>query len=322
MADPRQHYVWRHYLAAWSNNKGQVHFLRPGQEPRVANPKRLMAEKGFYKLEQLDRHDIEFIEIYIEHIGPPDLRQHHRELLRIFALIANSNELIQSSDLPSPHEKKKVQDLVVNAEDMMHGHIEKSAISILDELRNKQMGFINSDDSAAVFFIFIAQQYCRTRNIRESIRSYFSRLSPFHNYERIANIMCYMWAVNLGRNLYGLSEDFEIIFLEHNNGHGFITGDQPVINLMANRHGGDTTATIYYYPLSPNLSCLVTRKTYNLQSKQVSREIVEKLNGFVALNSNFFIVGDSDNVIQLAAERKRSPNQSVGVILNYLAKDV
>ena len=90
---------------------------------------------------------------------------------------------------------------------------------------------------------------------------------------------------------------------------------------MANRHGGDTTKTIFYYPLSPNLSCLVVPRTYNLQSKQVPGEIVEKLNGFIALNSNQFIVGDSENTIQLAVERQRAPNQSAYVILGCLAKD-
>ena len=88
---------------------------------------------------------------------------------------------------------------------------------------------------------------------------------------------------------------------------------------MANRHGGDTAATIFYYPLLPNLSCLVVPKTYNLQSKQIPNELVE-LNGFVALHSNHFIVDDSDNTIQLAAERQRAPNQSVRVILDVLPK--
>ena len=112
-----------------------------------------------------------------------------------------------------------------------------------------------------------------------------------------------------------------LFFLDATRNAGFVTGDQPIINLMANRHGGDTTKTAFYYPLSPNLSCLVVPKTYNLQSKQVSGEIAEKLNGFIALNSNQFIVGDSDDTIQLAVERQRAPNLSAGVILSFLSKD-
>ena len=322
MADPRQHYVWRHYIDAWSNDKGQVRFLRPGQEPRMANPAKIMVEKGFYRLHRLDKRDLELLEIYIEHTGSPDLREHHRQLAGMYTFAVNRNERVQKSNVATPNERKKVHDLVVEGEDMLHSYIERRAVPILDELRHKRKGFINNIDSAVVFFNFLAQQYLRTRNIRESIREYFSQLSPSHSYGNLANIVCYISAVNLGSNLVSERKDFDIVFLESNEGQYFVTGDQPVINLMANRHGGDTTEIIFFYPLSPNLSCMVTPKTYNLLSKQVSQEIVEKLNGFIALSSKYFIVGNSDNVIQLASERQRSPNQSVGVILDYLAKDV
>lgn len=320
MAEPRQHYVWRHYIDAWSNSKGQVHFLRPGQKPRLANPAKIMVEKGFYKLHRLDIQDLELLETYIEHTGSPDLRQHHRQLARMYTFVANNNELVQKSSMATPYEKKKVHALMVEGEDMLHGYIERRAVPILYELRHKRKGFINSNDSAVVFFNFLAQQFLRTKTIRESIGVYFSQLSPSHNFGNLANIVCYISAVNLGNSLYSARKDFDIVFLESNKGFCFVTGDQPVINLMANRHGGDTTETVFYYPLSPNLSCLVTPKIYNLQSKQVSREIMEKLNGFIALNSNHFIVGNSDDVVQRAAERQRSPNQSVRVILGYLAK--
>ena len=321
MADQRQHYVWRHYIEAWGNDKGLVHFWRNGQEPRMTNPANVMVERGFYKLHRLDKPDMELIETFIEHTVSPDLKQRHRQLAGMFALVANSNELIQSRDMASSHEEKQIQDLVVKAEEMLHGYIESGAVSILDELRHKQKGFINSDESAAMFFNFITQQYYRTKNIREAFRAYFSRHSPSHNFAKIANIVCYISAVNLGSSLYRNRKDFDIVFLESNKGLGVVTGDQPIINLMANRYGGDTTEIIFYYPLSPNLSCLLAPKTYKLQSKQISSKIVERLNDFIVWHSDHFIVGNSDEVIRRAVKRQLSPNQSVMSILNCFAKD-
>lgn len=320
MASDNQHYVWQHYVRAWCDNKGRVHFKRKGNDPLVTNPKNIMAEKGFYKLRELDRLDLRLLESYIAHSGSPSLRQTHRNLLRMFVLIVEDNKLTQSNNQASPDEKKKAQDLVVKAEDMLHGGIEKSAIPVLDDLRHGRNDFINSDESAMIFFFYLAQQYCRTKAVREPIKEYCSRLSAHHNFANVANIMCYIAGTNIGGSLYGERKNFDVVFVECGGNNNFVTGDQPVINLMANRHGGDTTRTILYYPLSPTLSCVVASKTYDLKSRQVPDEIVEKLNGFIAANSFQFIVGNCENTIQLAFERQRAPNQSAWVILNHLAR--
>ena len=225
MASDNQHYVWQHYVRAWCNSKGRVHFKRKGDDPLVTNPKNIMAEKGFYKLQELDRLDLGLLENYIEHSGSPSLRQTHRELLKMFVLIVEGNKLIQGNRLASPDEKQKAQDLVVKAEDMLHGGIERSAIPILDDLRHGRNEFINSDESAIVFFFYLAQQYCRTKSVREPIKEYCSRLSAHHNFANVANIMCYIAGTNIGYSLYCEKENFDIVFVECSGNNSFVTGD-------------------------------------------------------------------------------------------------
>ena len=200
----------------------------------------------------------------------------------------------------------------------MHGKIEHNAIPILDELRNRQCNFIHSDESAADFFLYLAQQHNRTKKMREAFRAYFSQVSTQYDFAKVANFMCYYFAINLAKGLYLRRKDFDIVFLECDGYARFVTSDQPIINLMGNRHGGDTTKTVLYYPLSPDLSCLILPKVHNLHSTQVPNEIVQKLNGFIALNSDQFLVGDSKNSVQLAFEVQRAPNLSSGVILRFL----
>ena len=86
MAEEKQHYVWQHYLRAWSNKKGRVWFKRNGYEPGMVNPKKIMAERGFYKLQQLNEHEANLIRSFIDHGGYSDLREIHREILEFFRL--------------------------------------------------------------------------------------------------------------------------------------------------------------------------------------------------------------------------------------------
>lgn len=317
MIKHRQHYVWQNYIRAWCNTDGYVHYSRNNEEPSVANPTNVMVERHFYKLQRLTDSDIEFLRIYIQHSGSPDLRPHYQELVASFSLIANLHELIKDRSTVPFTEKENVRKLMVEAEDRLHDSIEINAIPMLDQLRQKQGDFINSSEKAAAFFFYIAQQYCRTKSLRESIRNELSRQSQPHTSANLTNTLCYIMACNIGFSFFAEKESLEFVFLE-NREPSFVTGDQPVINLLANRFGGDTTDTIFYYPLSPHLSCLLTHKTRNLSSKHIPARIANKLNGLISWHSNHFLIGDSAATIQLAIKNQPTPNQTVRDIFDYL----
>ena len=317
MIKHRQHYVWQNYIRAWCNADGFVHYSRNNEEPSVTNTTNLMVERHFYKLQRLTDSDIEFLRIYIQYSGSPDLRPHYQELVKSFSLIANVHELIKDKSTVPPAEKEKVRKLLIEAEDTLHDSIEINAVPILDQLRQKQSEFINSSESAAAFFFYIAQQYCRTKSLRESIKKELSRQSHPQTSANLTNTFCYIMACNIGFSFIAERESLEIVFLE-NKESGFVTGDQPVINLLANRFGGDTTDTVFYYPLSPHLSCLLTHKSRNLSSKHIPPRITNKLNGLIAWHSHQFLIGDSASAIQLAIKNQPTPNQTVRDILEFL----
>ena len=127
-----------------------------------------------------------------------------------------------------------------------------------------------------------------------------------------------LWLTVSGTASLSKKKDIEIVFLE-NKTLSFITGDQPVINLLANRFGGSTTETILYYPLTPHLSCLLTHKTRNLLSKHIPEKIVNKLNGLISWHSHHFIVGDSDDAIRAAIRNQPTKNQTVRDVLESLS---
>lgn len=277
-----------------------------------------MVERHFYKLHPLADSDIVYLEFFISRLEPPSMRPFYQKLLKSFALIANIHEIIRDKNAVPHDEKEKIKKSLIEFEDDLHDKIEIAAAPFLDKLRQKQSGFINSDESAVNFLLYLCQQYFRTKSMRISIKNELSRQSHFLGSANATNFLCFIVAYSFGFSFFVEKKEIEIVFLE-NKSLSFITGDQPVINLLANRFGGSTTETILYYPLTPHLSCLLTHKTRNLLSKHIPEKIVNKLNGLISWHSHHFIVGDSDNAIRAAIRNQPTRNQTVMDVLESLS---
>ena len=276
-----------------------------------------MVERHFYKLHRLTDSDIEFLRLYIQQTGSPVTRPFNQELVRLFEKVAIAHEIVKDMQAVPLAEREKIRKLLIEAEDRLHEATENSAVPILEQLRLKKTEFINSTETATVFFIYIAQQYYRTKKMRELIRNFLLWKSPIQASSNSVNVFCFVMACNIAGGLLAESDSLDIVFLE-NRDPGFVSGDQPIINLLANRFGGKTTDYVFYYPLSPHLSCLLTHKTRNLQSKHIPAGIANKLNGLISWHSNQFLIGDSPYTIQLAIKNQPTPNQTVRDIFDYL----
>ena len=189
---------------------------------------------------------------------------------------------------------------------------EEAAIPILKELRQKRAGFINDYESAMTFFYFITHQYFRTKGMREAIGRALSISDLGYDFSRLKNIVCHMGAANVGSSLFVDRNEFDIVFLESGGESGFITGDQPVVNLMGTGDGTETTELALYYPLSPALSCLVSPRSFNVRSRKILDTTVEALNDLVASEARDFLVAGSERELEVIVNRlpqARPPGQ-------------
>ena len=298
-----QHYVWRHYLEARQNEDGFIHCSRNGTMLPATNPRNIMAERDFYKLPHITKADVNFLKVFIGSTGVAVLRGSHRNLVGELAYVARANELIQSSDRTSTVEKRYVQDVVIEIEEKLQGQIEQDALPLLEELRKKRSGFVIVDEMAITFFHFLAHQYFRTKRIRAAIAEEFSIIGPDHDWARLTNIVCHIGAVNVGASLFVDRNEFDIIFLDDRDDVGFITGDQPVVNLMGTGDSRKTTELALYYPLAPDLSCLVVPRERKLHSLDIHGAIVEELNDLVAWESSSFLVASSNGILERIGSR-------------------
>ena len=306
-----QHYVWRYYLEAWQRDDGLVRCSRKGRLLPPTRPKRLMVERDYYALSTITRADMSFLKAIIESTDSEALVQSHRNLIATFAHIASANELIQRSNRLSTADKRRAQAVVVGTEESLQQQIEGDAKPFLDQLRQKQTGFITNYETAMTFFHFIAQQYFRTKRIRESIGKELGA----RDYSHLKHVVCHIGAVNVGGSLFVDRADFEIIFLESSDNASFVTSDQPVVNLLGTGDSRETSDLAFYYPLSPNLSCVIAPKAFGLQSSDIPAETVEDLNDLMAWESSDFLVACTDDVLQDILKKPPSSRPSGKCIL-------
>ena len=309
MVTRRQHYVWRHYLETWQGKDGLVSCLRD-QKIFRPNPINIMLERDFYKLQKLTRADLSILQkLLIETTGSPYLRELHKTLIEQFAHIAEANERLKVHPNASGTDREMVRKLTIEAEEKLHCGVEESAKPILEALRNKDGNVIYSDDTAIPFFDFISHQFFRTKRKRDAIVGAVKEILPAENAQRIRNLLCYCYATNTGGSLYVERHGWEIIFLDCPAGSEFITGDQPVVNILTNRDGRPPEELAFYYPLSPNLAMILAPTSLESRAILTKFDIsaTNEINDLIAWESGQFLIARSPD--QLTRHKLKSHTQ-------------
>jgi hypothetical protein len=169
-----------------------------------------------------------------------------------------------------------------------HMGIETTCIGILDSLRQQDDRFYqDAPPQCGHFMYFLANQYFRTVKMRQAI-SGVTRPVPGHDPRRTSNIECFIYATNLSDGLFREKDAYRIVFLQNDASTPFITGDQPVVNIL-NPAGTDDVEL--YYPLSPSLAIVLTKDTLKFPHQQ---RLVSKLE---VENYNYTIYRESEDQI-------------------------
>ena len=295
MTTRMQHHVWRYYLESWSCSKNQVYCLR-NEDLFLTNPRNIMVERDFYKLIPFTKEDIEFFEYWLKEKCEPRMRALNQSTFDDFMKIANGNEIVQNMKNATDEEKGYFLSSVIESEEKLHQGIENSAIPLIKELRQERLGFLNDQKLAISFFYFIANQYFRTKRMREQIGEVLSTLSPAYDFGRLRHVLCNCYANNFGGSLFDDRGRLEIVFLKDRSNR-LITGDQPIVNLV-HKEIMEHDDVALYYPLCPNLAILVSFKKLHGRSMEVPNEVAEQLNEAIVFNANQFLVGASKTLLK------------------------
>ena len=294
MTTRRQHYVWRYYLEGWHRGDGQVACLRDGKVFR-ANPRKILVERDFYRLSVVTQSDMRILDALMRSWHPRS-RELNQAFVVDMAYVANANAVVQQSSA-SNADKEYARSLVIDMQEQMHARIERDALPILMDLRQRRIDFLSVDEMTVCFYHYIAHQYFRTRAIRERVSRALAPDLSDGRIARLRGLLCYCVANNLGGDLYVDRRNLDIVFLTNDSHLDLITGDQPVGNLLSEEGDVPPEDLILYYPLLPRLGMLVVPRRYGLRSVDICRDRVTVLNQFVAWKASQFLVSRSDGAL-------------------------
>ena len=248
------------YLKAWDDDARTVEnayvFCLQEGEIRRSKVRNVGAENHFYRLRELNDKDVRLIRELAIADSPERLKAVHEQLVWSFSLPHSTRKKLQASGHATPELLASVDNVIAEMNENLHTSIEEDFKPFLDSMRAGDLSFYSERPSAAVFFRGIAAQYLRTNQMKKARTIW--KANEFEAFERIANVLVHIYAINLGHSLYADRERYKISLLDNATEVPFVTADQPVINIASNpKETKPPDKFELYYPLSATRAMLL-----------------------------------------------------------------
>ncbi len=303
----KHHYVWRKYLRAWAKDE-YIYCCRNGNF-FYTNLMNIAAINDFYKSKKLTIKEVEFIEALIKRQSDEYLQQLNNNWLKDFTFIHRIKQLADNKGINEQKLNAAYDKYIHNVEEELHAEIESGAIKYIESILNEDISFYNNTDDCSEFLFFICIQYMRTSNIKNriinSLKDIMNTVPDYYkdiNIENIWSIQKIICATNVSYNLFLNRNIYKMILLKHESSKEFITGDQPVFNTYADgkSYEEDIEHLELYYPISPKLAILITKRSrYNGITRVYIKEYeVSQYNQMVIDHSDTQIYATSEEVLR------------------------
>ena len=254
----KQHYVWRHYLKAWSDEDGLICCLREGKIFR-SNPMGIAHSRDFYRLRELTPREIELVKLAFVDNFPEHLKDISSDWIKIFGSVFEFRKCLEVHEMLDEEWNELLDIVVNNLEEELHADVETNSVRYLASLVEEDTSFVTSHEYMN-FLVFLILQYVRTNKVKTNFLSAVHGVIPNINVEAVWSVSKHIFATNFAWNLYSKREKMKLYLLRNTTSAELITGDQPVVNTYA------TDTEKYqpvddlelYYPITPRLGILIT----------------------------------------------------------------
>lgn len=302
----RQHYVWRYYLAQWTDKRtveGNLFCCRNGK----IFPTGLMnigQENYFYKFIEISDEDASWIEkLCIFDNLPNELKQIDRMWLASYRY---PFKLIEHLKAIGINNKQIFQEIINQGEESIYCKTEEIGKPYLDKIYKKDCSFYANFDDKTDFNLYICEQYFRTKKRLEALRA----SNAFNlDYTKIWGPMRHIFATNLAFTLtYRKDKKFKLKTMHNNTAINFITSDQPVINRYSTKEnqGKPLDKFEFYYPITPRLSILLTENDYEDDELIINNDSkIYEFNDLIFVNSQEQVYATSQNELERYKEMTR-----------------
>lgn len=291
MVTRRQHFVFRHYLGFWAENK-TVRVLRDGNV-FDANPVNVSVEKDFYSLNRLTSDDLEF---FHRVMCSPFFTEHAVKSNQIWAeryvFWAEASHLITESDRTTHAEKKAADSVRIELLEKLHAGMEARAVGLLGEIREGDISFLSSETKAIDFFTYISHQMCRTKKMRDRLVATSTGCQSPESMRRLKDLIAFCMAETVAASLYAERDKYSSKILRTTGSAEFITSDQPVINLFDTGNGTPPDHLVLYYPIGVNRAFLYypNELPFDEIGEKLSGNEVSQLNQAMLCKSHEFLI--------------------------------
>ncbi|WP_157902171.1 DUF4238 domain-containing protein [Escherichia coli] len=270
----KHHYVFRQYLRAWSNND-KITVTRLGKT-FTTELMNIAQQRYFYRVSELTSTDVEFIKDFVINRSDSVLAELNSGWIDMFMKPQLIKQFLLSRGVHADKVDELMKPLFIEFEEDFHASIEGGAVSYINSLLKYELSIFNKKENFYDFVYFLSVQLFRTKKIKDG----FIKLSPEYEQsmlERTWNVISHVFATNVSYELsFG---GYSIIILKNKSSCKFITSDQPVINTFAyGRNMVNDNSVELYYPLSPEVSILLSKKVSEHTISEITSEQVEYYN--------------------------------------------
>ena len=264
----------------------------------------MAVEKDIYRLKELSADEANSVlEMFSSGMSPVQQRSNEK-WMDLLNWIFKIKTQYQDSNLPEAV-ADEIERLEFNLCEDIHTAIENVGAPYLESLYLKNLGFFENADDIAKFTFYLMVQYCRTRRMKESLKS-FKSFRGF-SVDKAWNVIVLMTATNVGMSIFAEREKWELIGIENLTSVPFLTSDQPVVNLYAGPRNEESRSlkadeSELYYPLTHKFAVVLKDKASSyLDYKKLSAETIGMLNRKIVEGSELQLFSNSDTCLRVYA---------------------
>lgn len=284
----KQHYIWRNYLAPWTNNNsstGKITCLRNNKLFAVSLMN-IAHENYFYKIKELsslERHIIH--EMTISNVTGRQ-REVNEGWLNWYCApfdIANQAAISFYTDEDKIKNHQEFVNWNIEHVEKLHCKIEAHGIKYIEFIKKNDLDLWKIEKCRDEFSFFLCTQIFRTKNMRDSLTKVFEDTKASYHYfkdicpENMWLPLSLIFASNVGAHV---THEYSAVLL-HAEENCFIVGDQPVVNTHSTFNLKISPNDMeLFYPITPHISLLLTtdQRYTSGQTMKVGRFEVEKYN--------------------------------------------
>ena len=296
----KQHYVWRNYLRAWSDNENIWTYFKELKKIEKPSLMGVAQEKYYYKLVDFTEEEENFLRLFIENISSPLVKDFNLDFLSIFTSASKLKKSLEQIKNPSVDKsllEEQIRRIEINLMEDSHCKFEELGFQLISYRSLDDLKTILHDNYHHDGLMFLCFQYFRTRKIKNSVVNKFKGTKYENVMEKSWNILSHAFALNVTNSMV-LNDGIRYVFIENNTDENFITGDQPVFNLLSDQmdEKGNVLNFELYYPLTPKHALNIhfrTDQVERFENKHADKELISYLNKKVIEHSDFYIFSDT-----------------------------